>query len=164
MLFTCIKSWFFRNHLASFHQFSHWSFCWNVIDCLFKWSCSIDYQAYIFFFKTKNCSNDDIFISCDDRIGKMLHNISACLQWLCHSGERTVARGPLVCKIPACGWGWPWAGASVSYWHISSCCFFIIHISAITGQNSSIWGTILYHRITLHSVIPYPRVWPWSIS
>ena len=22
--------------------------------------------------------------------------ISACLQWLCHSGERTVARGPLV--------------------------------------------------------------------
>ena len=22
---------------------------------------------------------------------------SACLQWLCHSGERTVARGPLVC-------------------------------------------------------------------
>ena len=23
---------------------------------------------------------------------------SACLQWLCHSGERTVARGPLVLK------------------------------------------------------------------
>ena len=75
MLFTCIKSWFFRNHLANFHQISHWSFCWNVIDSLFKWSCSIDYQAHIFFFKTKNCSNDDIFISCDDRIGKMLHNI-----------------------------------------------------------------------------------------
>ena len=75
MLFTCIKSWFFRNHLASFHQISHWSFCWNVIDSLFKWSCSIDCQAHIFFFKTTNCSNDDIFISCDDRIGKMLHNI-----------------------------------------------------------------------------------------
>ena len=75
MLFTCIKSWFFRNHLANFHQISHWSFCWNVIDSLFKWSCSIDCQAHIFFFKTKNCSNDDIFISCDDRIGKMLHNI-----------------------------------------------------------------------------------------
>ena len=28
-----------------------------------------------FFFKTKNCSNDDPFISCNDRIGKMLHNI-----------------------------------------------------------------------------------------
>ena len=75
VLFTCIKSWFFRNHSANFHQISHWSYCWNVIDGLFKWSCSIDCQAHIFFFKTKNCSNDDLFISCDDRIGKMLHNI-----------------------------------------------------------------------------------------
>ena len=75
MLFTCIKSRFCRNHLANFHQISHWSFCWNVIDSLFKWSCSIDCEAHIFFFKTKNCSNDDIFINCDDRIGKMLHNI-----------------------------------------------------------------------------------------
>ena len=24
---------------------------------------------------------------------------SACLQWLCHSGERTVARGPLVLTV-----------------------------------------------------------------
>ena len=47
----------------------------TVSVSLFKWSCSIDCQAHIFFFKTKNCSNDDIFISCDDRIGKMLHNI-----------------------------------------------------------------------------------------
>ena len=39
VLFTCIKSWFFRNHLANFSQISHWSYC------------------------------------CDDRIGKMLHNI-----------------------------------------------------------------------------------------
>ena len=75
VLFTCIKSWFFRIHSANFHQISHWSYCWNVIDGLFKWSCSIDCQAHIFFFKTKNCSNDDLFISCDDRIGKMLHNI-----------------------------------------------------------------------------------------
>ena len=28
-----------------------------------------------FFFKTKTCSNDGPFISCNDRIGKMLHNI-----------------------------------------------------------------------------------------
>ena len=28
----------------------------------------------IFFFKIKNCLKDDLFISCDDRIGKMLHN------------------------------------------------------------------------------------------
>ena len=52
---------------------------------LFKWSRSIDCLVRIwlknnnkntfFFFKTKNFSNDDPFISCDDRIGKMLHNI-----------------------------------------------------------------------------------------
>ena len=41
-LFTCIKSWFFRNHLAICHQISHWSDCWNVIESLFKWSRSID--------------------------------------------------------------------------------------------------------------------------
>ena len=94
VLFTCIKSWCFRNHLANFHQISHWSFCWNVIDSLSKWSCCIDCQAHIFFFKTKNCSND---ISLVVMIGLEECCItSACLQWLCHSGERTVARGPLV--------------------------------------------------------------------
>ena len=30
-------------------------------------------MPYIFFFKIKNCLNDDLFISCDDRIGKMSH-------------------------------------------------------------------------------------------
>ena len=88
VLFTCIKLWFFRNHFANFHQISHWSFCWNVIDSLFKWSCSIDFQAHIFFFKTKNCSNNDIFISCDDRIGKMLHNIcSVCSGYVTQVSE-----------------------------------------------------------------------------
>ena len=48
---------------------------WNVIDSLCKWSHSIDCQAHVFCFKTKNCSDDDLFISCSDRIGKMLHNI-----------------------------------------------------------------------------------------
>ena len=86
MLFTCIKSQFFRNHFPP-----NWSFCWNVIDSLFKWSCSIDCQAHIFFFKTKNCSNDDIFISCDDRIGKMLHNI--CMSAVAMS-LRWANRGP----------------------------------------------------------------------
>ena len=42
--------------------------------------CSNDHVSltdmpYIFFFKIKNCLNDDLFISLDDRIGKMLHNI-----------------------------------------------------------------------------------------
>ena len=41
--------------------------------------CSNDHaqltgMPYIFF-KIKNCLNDDLFISCDDRIRKMLHNI-----------------------------------------------------------------------------------------
>ena len=65
----------FRNHLANFHQISHWSYCWNLIESLFKWSPSIDCNAHIFFFKTKNCLNDDPFISCSDRIGKMYHDI-----------------------------------------------------------------------------------------
>ena len=65
--------------------------------------CSNDHaqltgMPYIFFFKIKNCLNDDLFISCDDRIGKMLHNI--CIsEWLCRSGERPVARGPPVYLI-----------------------------------------------------------------
>ena len=91
VLFTCIKSWFFRNHLASFDQISHWSYCWNVIDSLFKWSRSIDCQAHILFFKTKNCSNADLFISYDDRIGKMLHNI--CISSVAMS-LRWASRGP----------------------------------------------------------------------
>ena len=42
--------------------------------------CSNDHaqltgMPYIFFFKINNCLNDDLFISCDERIGKMLHNI-----------------------------------------------------------------------------------------
>ena len=87
VLFTCIKSWFFRNHLANCHQISLWSYCWNVIESLFKWSRSIDSHADIFFFKIKNCLNDDHFISCNDRIGKMLHNrcmsaIAMSLRWV----------------------------------------------------------------------------------
>ena len=91
MLFTCIKLWFFRNHWANFHQISHWSYCWNVIDSLFKWLCSTDCQAHIFFFKTKNCSNDDLSIGCYDRIGKMLHNI--CISAVVMS-LRWASRGP----------------------------------------------------------------------
>ena len=97
VLFTYIKSWFFRNHLANFHQISHWSFCWNVIDSVFKWSCSIDCQDHKFFFKTKNCSKNDIFISCDDRIGKMLHNI--CMSAVAMS-LRWANRGPWASCFP----------------------------------------------------------------
>ena len=74
----------------NFHQISNWSYCWNVIESLFKWSCSIDCHAHIFF-KIKNCLNDDLFISCDDRIGKMLHNI--CISAVAMS-HRWATRGP----------------------------------------------------------------------
>ena len=90
VLFTCIKSWFFRNHLANFPP-NFLSYCRNVIDSLFKWSHSIDCQAHIFFFKTKNCSNDDLSISCDDRIRKMLYNI--CISSVAMS-LRWASRGP----------------------------------------------------------------------
>ena len=52
-------------------------------------------MPYIFFFKIKNCLNYDLYISCDDRTGKCCIT-SAYLQLLDHSGERPVARGPLV--------------------------------------------------------------------
>ena len=104
--FTLILLLKFRNHLAEFHQISHWSFCWNVFDSLFKWSCSIDCQAHIFFFKTKNCSNDDIFISCDDRTGKMLHNI--CMSAVAMS-----------LRWANCG---PWASCSLSFLFLALPC------------------------------------------
>ena len=52
----------------------------------------------IFFFKIKNCLKVDLFISCDDRTGKMLHNIcisavAMSLRWA------TRGRGPLVFPI-----------------------------------------------------------------
>ena len=48
-------------------------------------------MPYIFFFKIKNCLNDDLFISCDDRIGRMLHNI--CISAVAMS-LRWATRGP----------------------------------------------------------------------
>ena len=150
MLFTCIKSWFFRNHLASFHQISHLSFCWNVIDSLFKWSCSIDCQAHIFFFKTKNCSNDDIFISCDDRIWKMLHNI--CMSAVAMP-VRWANRGPWAsCLISAQkhrlwyslepprrgGSNYPQSMFWAETWKISE--FFIWKFSVFGGEFSIYWN------------------------
>ena len=59
-------------------------------------------KIIFFFFKTKNCLNGVTFInSCNDRIGKMLHNISMnYLQWLFHSGKQAVAHGPFVLISP----------------------------------------------------------------
>ena len=52
---------------------------------------TLHWLSYIFFFKIKNCLNGDLFITCDDRIGKMLHNI--CLSAVAMS-LRWATRGP----------------------------------------------------------------------
>ena len=79
--------------------------------------CSNDHaqligMPYIFFFKIKNCLNDDLFINSMTGLEKCCIT-SAYLQWLCHSGERPVARGPLVfffakvtLKIKEVGYGY----------------------------------------------------------
>ena len=146
MLFTCIKSWFFRNHLANFHQISHWSYCWNVIDSLFKWLCSINCQAHIFFFKTKNCSNDDLFIGCDDRIGKMLHNICISAVVMSH-------------RWASCG---PWASCLEFPLNLK---FWDADLSGLVGCKSDWWsgdcefqyrrvGNILMLRLTMKYFLP----------
>ena len=95
MLFTCIKSWFFRNHLANFHQISHWSFCWNVIDSLFKWLCSLTVRPI--YSSSKLRTVQMMIFSLVAMIGLEKCCItSAYLQWLCHLGERAMAHGPLV--------------------------------------------------------------------
>ena len=57
--------------------------------------CSNDHAQFTgmpyVFFKIKICLNDDLFISCDDRIGKMLHNI--CISAVAMS-LRLATRGP----------------------------------------------------------------------
>ena len=40
-----------------------------------KFSVSLNRRVFVMFYKIKNCLKNDFFISCDDRIGKMLHNI-----------------------------------------------------------------------------------------
>ena len=111
MLFTCIKSWFFRNHLANFHQISYWSFCWNVIDSLFRWSWvySDDHAPLTvrpIYSSSKLRTAQMMIFSLVVMIGlKKFCITSACLQWLCHSGEQIVAHGPLVSSPELCS-GW----------------------------------------------------------
>ena len=92
MLFTCIKSWFFRNHLANCHQISD-----DPTVEMWLRVCSNDHAPLtvllyiIVFFKMKKRLKDDLFISCDDRTGKMLHNI--CISAVAMS-LRWATRGP----------------------------------------------------------------------
>ena len=57
----------------------------------------------IFFFKIKNCLKDDLFINCDVRIGKMLHNI--CISAVAMS-LRWATRGPCASCFALCYLGY----------------------------------------------------------
>ena len=95
MLFTCIKSRFFRNHLANFHQISHWSFCWMWLIVYSNDHAPLTVRPI--YSSSKLRTAQMMIFSLVAMIGLEKCCItSACLQWLCHSGERIVARGPLV--------------------------------------------------------------------
>ena len=63
----------------------------------------------------------------------------------------------IFCKMPACGWGWPWVGASLSYWHSSSwihkfqfliCYFISCHLFVAFANRFQL--LLLAARITWH--------------
>ena len=104
VLFTCIKSWFFRNHLANFHQISHFiepsGEMWLIVH-------SNDHAPLTVrpvYSSSKLRTSQMMIFSLVVMIGLEKCCItSACLQWLCHSGEWTVARGPLVSTLTSIG-------------------------------------------------------------
>ena len=91
MLFTCIKSWFFRNHLGNSNQISHWSYCWNVIESLFKWLRSIDCLENLFFFTSSKLKDHlltrnlvgSIRVTCRSKNAQMvaIRNLKLRLWW-----------------------------------------------------------------------------------
>ena len=98
VLFTCLKSWFFRNHLANFHQISHWFYCWNVIIVHSNDHAPLTVRSI--YSPSKLRIAQMMIFSLVAMMGlKKCCITSAYLQWLCHSGERVVAHGPLVFKI-----------------------------------------------------------------
>ena len=95
VLFTYIKSWFFRNHLANFHQISHWSYCWNVIGSLFNDHAPL--TARPIYSSSKLRTAQMMIFSLVAMIGlEKCYITSAYLPWLFHSGERAVAHELLV--------------------------------------------------------------------
>ena len=90
--YTCIKSWFFRNHLAIFYQFHSSVEMWLIVY-------SNDHAPLTVrpIYSSKLRTAQMMIFSLVAMIGLEKCCItSACLQWLCHSGERILACGPLV--------------------------------------------------------------------
>ena len=93
VLFTCIKSWFFRNHLDNFHHIDPSVEMWLIVY-------SNDHAPLTvrpIYSSSKLRTAQIMIFSLVAMIGLEKCCItSACLQWLCHSGEWTMAHGPLV--------------------------------------------------------------------
>ena len=72
-----------------------------------------------------------------------------CIQWhiLCVP-QGSHSFNLIFCKMSACGWGWPWAGASVLSWHISSLI-------------SLIWSSIVMYLLSrfLRALFFIPLIW-----
>ena len=75
--------------------------------------CSNDHAPLNVMSKTKNCFNDDPFISCNDRIGRMLHNIcisavAMLLRWSSHGPWASCFKFCWFssCDLKMCTWVW----------------------------------------------------------
>ena len=99
--------------------------------------------------KLKNCLNDDPFISCSDWTGKKCCITSAYLQWLSHSGERAVARGPLVLCFTRR------KGVNLACGQIETVAFFSITRThyILTLHNSSKLSYVHYYIFTWYTYI-----------
>ena len=96
VLFTCIKSWFFGNHLANFH---HISLDPTVEMWLIVYSNDhgpLTVRPIIYSSSLLRTAQMMIFSLVEIIRLEKCCITSAYLQWLCLSGEQAVARGPLV--------------------------------------------------------------------
>ena len=148
MLFTCIKSWFFRNHLANFHQF-------HIDPSVEMWLIvySNDHAPLTvrpIYSSSKLRTAQMMIFSLVAMIGlEKCYITSACLQWLCHSGERTVARGPLVFCF--------WNQSMKSCKH--DCIFFCFRNQSMKSCNLTMTCFLSVSETSLWN----HATWPWHI-
>ena len=98
---------FFRNQLSNFYQISCWSYCWNRIQVCSNGHASfmpinIWWKNRIIIKKKKTTPSSDgeAFISCMTELENCCIT-AAYLQWLFHSGELAMARGPFIVNVEA---------------------------------------------------------------
>ena len=107
--------------------------------------CPIDCPAHIVFFKTKNCLNDDSFISCNDRIGKMLHDIrisAGAVYFVC------------VC-VCVCVWGGGGGGGAgagrcnINFWIIGKYVYWLLTFTALWANSADDKFVIFFQKVGL---------------